>query len=699
MLSPNSIAFIGKYSIIRQGIKNCKQMGFKGEIYAVHQTRTEIEGIPCYKSISELPSTPDAAYLAIRGERTVQALKDLNILGVSGCVCYAAGFSETGNTKLQNELIEAAGEMAVVGPNCYGVINFLDQVPLWPDRHGGEALDRGVAIISQSGNMSLNLTMTDRSLPVAYVISVGNQAVLDIANYIEVMCEDPRVTAIGVHIEGLDHIEAFIRAAKKALEKGIPIVAFKTGVSEIGSKLTLSHTSSLAGADDLYDALFERLNICRVNSLAAFLEALKLFSIGSKLKGKKLGVLTCSGGESTVVADLVAEYGFTLPDLEAKQKKFISALLTTFEHITNPLDYNTSVWGKEAELTECFTEFMKGPFDVTLLVLDMLEMEKGNVQPWIASCNAIIKARKKTLVPTIVTSILPEGIPASFRKKLITNGITPLQGITEAFEALRVVTAYWKKAHHYRSFEKIPSQLLLPSVPLNENSTMSLNEWKGKQEIALYGIKIPHGKLVTPTDDQPLITEKMQPPFVVKRVSSAIVHKTDVGAVQLRLQNEQEVREAINDMNNHLIHISELENKYLVEEMVTNAVAELNIGIKRDEQFGLALVISMGGELVNLLNDSIPLLLPTTREEVKEALFSLEGIKLLTGYRGRPKGDIDAVIDVAMSIATYAEINRNTILEMDINPLLVMPKGEGAIAVDAYIRVANELEQQGLDVL
>src|SRR5690625_158769 len=400
MLNPRNIAVIGTFSVIRQGILNCLAMGFTGGIYIVHKTRKEIEGIPCYTSISDLPVGLDAAYLAIRNESTVQAIKELNQIGTSGCVCYAAGFAEIGNSQLQAELVEAVGDMALVGPNCYGIINFLDHVPLWPDRHGGGAIDRGVAMISQSGNMSLNLTMTDRSLPLAYAISIGNQAVLDVADYMEVICEDKRVTAIGLHIEGLDNIETFIRAAKKALEKGIPVVAFKTGVSEMGSKLTISHTSSLAGADELYSALFKRLNICRATSLASFLETLKLFSITGPLKGRNLGILTCSGGESTVVADLAAESGFNLPELEAAQVKEIKLLLTQFEHVSNPLDYNTSIWGKESELEKCFTAFMNGPFHATVLILDLLDMHTGNIQPWVASFHAIMKAREKMLLPT-----------------------------------------------------------------------------------------------------------------------------------------------------------------------------------------------------------------------------------------------------------------------------------------------------------
>ncbi|VEF49530.1 CoA-binding domain-containing protein [Bacillus freudenreichii] len=696
MLKPRHVVFIGNQNIVRQGIINCKKMGYKGEIYVVHQTLDEIEGIRCCKSINALPAAPDAAFIAVRGDRAVQVIRELAMLGTSGCVCYAAGFSEIGNKELEKDLVEAAGNMALVGPNCYGVINYLDEVPLWPDRHGSSVSDKGVAIISQSGNTSLNITMNDRSLPLAYVLSIGNQSVLDVADYMEVMCEDPRVTAIGLHIEGLADIEAFIRTSKIALEKGVPVVAFKTGVSEIGSQLTMSHTSSLAGADDLYQALFKRLNICRVDSLPAFLETLKLFSVTGPLSGRNLGVLTCSGGESTITADLAAEKGFSFPGLNAGQRKELESQLTEFEHVSNPLDYNTSIWGKETELAKCFITFMQGPFDVTLLILDLLEMDNGNIQPWEASINAFIEARKKMKLPAAVISVLPEGIPAAIREKLIAAGITPLQGITEAFNAISAVTGYSERKGLYSFMEKdAPVKLLLCGN--RQIQAITLDEWHGKQEILSYGMRIPRGKLVS-LNDEDLIGKDLEGPFVVKAVSTEIAHKTDIGAVILNLKNEKEIREALVQMHKNLAHQLGHDMKFLIEEMVPGAVAELNIGIKRDDQFGLALVISMGGEFVNLVHDSVPVLLPCSREEIVEALHSLKGIKLLKGYRGRPKGDIEAVVKAAESVAAYAAANWNRLLEMDINPLLVLPEGQGAVAVDAFIRKAHPIKAEDMNI-
>ncbi|MEI3613387.1 acetate--CoA ligase family protein [Pseudogracilibacillus sp. SO30301A] len=679
-LSPRNIAYIGNKHFVQQGIRNCRKLGYKGEIFAICRSEEKIDGIPCYKTIQEVPGKIDAAFLAIRNDRTIEAIKELANLGTAGCVCYAAGFSEIGKEQLQTELIQAAGNMAVVGPNCYGVLNYLDRISLWPDRHGVSNVEKGVAIISQSGNISLNLTMNERSLPLAYVIDVGNQAVLEMADYISTLCEDPRVTVIGLHIEGVKDINAFSKAAKKALEKGIPLVALKTGTSEMGSKLTMSHTSSLAGSDELYLALFDRLNICRVHSLHALLETLKLFAVVAPVTGRKLGVLTCSGGESTLVADLAATYNFTLPNLQEEQVEVLEKHFTEFEHVSNPLDYNTSIWGKKQELEECFSAILKGDFDVSLLILDLLDQDNGDVKAWIAAVNALIEAKKQTNTNTLVVSTLPEGLPTSIRNKLIEHGIAPMQGLNEAFQALYLVHRYFAKR---KNIEEIPTRFLV-CTSSDASSAYALNEWEGKQALQAYGVPVPKGMVVTKEEE--LVLSGMNAPFVVKGVSKELAHKTEFEAVKLHLQNKTEIIDAMEQINQNLTHLPVNDKQFLIEEMISNPVAELNIGIKRDDQFGLALVISMGGELVHLLNDSVAILLPTTSKEIMEGLLTLKGVKLLQGFRGKAEGDIEAVIATAKAIASYAEDHRDSLLELDVNPLLVLTKGKGVIAVDAFIR-------------
>ncbi len=252
LMAPRSIAVIGGREA-EEVARQCERIGFSGDIWPVNPHRADIAGRPCFASVAELPGAPDAAFVAVSREAAIAAVGELAARGANGAVVYASGFSEAGadGTALERKLVAASGDMALIGPNCYGALNYLDGVALWPDQHGGKRVERGVALVLQSGNIAVNLTMQARGLAVAYVVAVGNKAKGDFADYVEAFLDDERVTAIGLHIEGLDDADGLDRVARRARELIKPIVAIKTGRSEAGAALTLSHTASLAGADAL----------------------------------------------------------------------------------------------------------------------------------------------------------------------------------------------------------------------------------------------------------------------------------------------------------------------------------------------------------------------------------------------------------------------------------------------------------------
>ena len=237
LLKPRNIVFIGgRYAII--AIDEARRRGFDGDMIAVNPTRTNLAGVPCVSSIEDLPIVPDAVYLAIPADDVVESIRSLAKLGTGGVVCFSAGFKEAGNSQLEKDLVEATGDMALIGPNCYGLINYIDNSALWSFEHGGWSPGYGAAIITQSGMFSSDITMSQRSLPLAYMVSAGNQAVLGPEEFLDFFADDPVVRAIGLHIEGLQDIAKFERAALKALSKGKPVVVLKTGSSSIGSELT-----------------------------------------------------------------------------------------------------------------------------------------------------------------------------------------------------------------------------------------------------------------------------------------------------------------------------------------------------------------------------------------------------------------------------------------------------------------------------
>lgn len=689
LLKPRHIVFVGGNNL-QDAIRSTEAIGFAGDIWVVNPKYETIAGRRCYRSAAELPEVPDAAFVAVNNELTVGVIRELAAIGAGGAICYAAGFAETGpdGERLQQALVAAAGDMALVGPNCYGVLNYLDGAAMWPDRHGGKPVDKGVAIISQSGNVALNLTMAERSCPIGYVISVGNQAVLGVGDYIDALLEDDRVPAIGMYLEGLTDVAAFSRAAARALEKGVPIIVLKAGTSELGTQLTMSHTSSLAGSDEMYQALFARLGVIRVDSLTHLMETLKLCAITGPAPGRNLAILTCSGGDSAISADLAEAAGLDLPHLEAGQAAALRSQLPDFASISNPMDYNTGIWGKPEELERCFNTVMSGErFDAILLVLDFPRANTGDTRPWQDAVDAIIRASKTSGKLAVVASTIPELLPEHARETLAVNGVAPLQGIWRALKALGDTAWYVKRRRDVLAAGGIESLFLNPPRTPVQGDRL-LDEWDSKRALAAYGLPIPAAHLVK-ADEAAEAASALGFPVVLKIVSDKVPHKTEAGAVKLNLKSAAEVKEAAAAIVRNVAAIPGVEDRFLVEKMMNGAVAELIIGLKRDPQFGLALVLGSGGILVELVKDSAVLLLPTSREEAGKALTSLRGYRLLQGFRGRPVGDVEAVIDAVMAVANYAQAHQDSLLEVDINPLLVLPVGQGVVAADALIRTGE----------
>ena len=257
LLKPRSICAIGGREAARV-VEQCRRMDFAGAVYPVHPSRDEVAGLPCFRSVEDLPEAPDAAFVGVRRDRTVEVVRALAARGAGGAVCYASGFAESREegAALQAALVEAAGDMPILGPNCYGLVNYLDGAPLWPDEHGGVRRDRGVAIVSQSSNLAITLTMNLRAVPIAAVVTLGNRACIGTADVLDALLEDGRITAVGLLVETLDDAPALAAAARKARARRIPLVACKLGRSEQGARLTVSHTASLAGSDEGAGAFF-----------------------------------------------------------------------------------------------------------------------------------------------------------------------------------------------------------------------------------------------------------------------------------------------------------------------------------------------------------------------------------------------------------------------------------------------------------
>ena len=653
-------------------------IGFPGEVWVLNPTRQEIAGRACIRSLEELPAAPDAAFLAVPAEDVIEMVTWLSAKGAGGAVCFASGFSELGEVgrDRQDRLLAAVGDMPVIGPNCYGVINYLDRVPLWPDQHGGKPVERGAAIISQSGNMALNLTMQQRGLPLAFTATLGNQAMIGITEMIETLLEDERITAIGLHMEGLGDVAAFERAVLKAREKKVPIVALKAGRSQTAARIALSHTASLTGQDALFDAFFQRLGVARVSDVPEFLELLKFLSIAGPLPGNKIGSLSCSGGEAGLVADLAEGRELDFPQPDADQAAAIQATLNEYVSISNPIDYHTFVWGKEGQLTAVFTAMMQVGYDATMLILDFPRKDRCDASEWWKSVRAMGHAAKTSGKIGCIVSSMAENLQEAEAEQVAAEGLVPLQGLSSALTVLEAAAKLGRA-----QTRPAPAPLL----PVREGTgpIRQLDEWKAKRLLERQGLAVPQGALAVSPSEAAEAARHLGGAVAVKAVSDTLAHKTEAGGVRLNLTDPQEIEEAAN-------HMLGLCGRVLVERMVEAPVAELIIGIDRDPQFGLYLVIGAGGILVELERDVCSLLLPVTEDEVREGLESLRCYPLLTGFRGRPRGDIDAVVQAVLAVARFAETHADQLEEVDINPLMVLKQGQGAIAADALIRLREE---------
>lgn len=672
LLHPKSIVFIGG-SECDIAIRRTRELGYAGKIWAVHPKREQLGGISCIKSLAEIDGVPDAAFVAIKREPTIEIVRELRKKGCGGAVIYASGFAETGDAHLQKELLKAADGMPLMGPNCYGYVNCLARVAPWPDEHGMEIIDKGVAIITQSGNIACNFTFTRRALPLACIFAIGNQADVDMAQMLEALARDGRITAIGLHIEGLTDVAAFAHAAEVARKLKKPVIALKTGRSEQGARVALSHTSSLAGADTLYDALFERYGIARMKSVTAFVETLKFLHHGGPLKGSRLVSMSCSGGEAALIADMALERKVSFPPFDPKTKAEVAATLNEYVSIDNPLDYHTFIWDQSDNLTATYSAVLRGGFDAGVLILDAPTKPGNNPAAWIVAAKAYANAAKIAGARAVVTASLPECMLPEVAADLAVKGVAPMMGLDDtlaAFEAASFIGRNWARN------EALPA-LAAPAVTGKDEITLS--EHDAKILLKNFGLPVPEGR-VCKTNEAASIAKQLGFPVTIKTSSSTIAHKTEAGGVALNIKTAEEAEAVAQKM-------AKLAPDVLVERMITGAVAELIIGLKNDPQFGLALVIGAGGILTELLKDSITLLLPTSREEITRALQSLKVWKLVEGFRGK-SGDQQAVIAAVLAVAEFAKAHRTTIEELDVNPLLVLPNG--AVAVDALIRMRRD---------
>lgn len=666
LLRPKSIAVVGGGAWCAAVIEQCQKMGFQGEIWPVHPKAEELAGLPVFKDLAALPSAPDAVFLGVNRFITVDLVGQLSAMNAGGAVCFASGFLEASAEDenaagLQDQLLAAAGDMPILGPNCYGFINYLDGALLWPDQQGGQSAETGVAIVTQSSNIAINLTMQNRGLPIAYMITAGNQAQIGIAELGRGLLDDPRVTALGLHIEGFGDLRAWEELAAYAKSVNKPIVAIKVGKSAQAQAATVSHTASLAGGDAGAAALLKRLGIARLDDLASFLETLKLLHVTGPLPSNTIATMSCSGGEASLAADTAHGRDLVFPPLNERQKTDLREALGPMVALANPLDYHTYIWRDVPALTKTFAAMTDPQLAMTMLILDLPRTDRGDPEDWLETVKALIAAKEQTGGNFGLVATLPELLPEDLANELTAAGIVAFSGLNEAMAACEA-------AAMSPSEERAP--LLLPTPTVTPDL---VNEAEAKTALAGFGLRIPKAQQAPGKDALPAAIDAVGMPCVIK--AEGLAHKSDVGGVYLARGTKEEAIAAA--------HAMPCET-WLVEELVDGTIAELLVGVVKDPAHGFVLTLAAGGTLTELLQDGRSLLVPASDAEITQALSELRIAKQLNGYRGAAPADMPSVLAAIRAVQDYVMANAEGLEEIEINPLLCT--AETAVAVDALIR-------------
>jgi acetyl-CoA synthetase len=690
LIAPRSIALIGAADWTDAVAAGSAAVGFAGPVWRVHPRRASTAAMPCYRTVDELPGSPDAAFVAVPNHEAPAVAAALARRAAGGFVCFSAGFSELGTAegeRLTAELTQGAGALPFFGPNCYGFVNFFDRVAMLPDQVVGRSVDRGVALICQSGTIALTLMFNHRSLPIGYLITVGNQTRLAVEDLIEALCADARVTAFGLYLEGVKDAPRFARAVARARDAGKPIAAVKSGRTAAAARTAHSHTGALAGADAVFDAFCRDAGIARCETLGALCETLKVFHAGGPTGGGKVLIMGASGGDMAMTADVSRSLALDFAPLPADRAATLGALLTDRVTVANPFDIHTYLWFDPPALRRVFREVLLAGYDAVGFMLDCPPPDEADTAAFDAVIDVFIDAARGAPARAALIASLPETMNARTRASCWAGGVVPLQGQREALEALALAGAVgraWRGGPGPALALPAASPATAPGRPAARTAVRTLGESDGKAALAAYGVRIPRGRTAPPQDAARAAAE-IGYPVVIKAVGAHLEHKTEVGGVVLNVGDAAAAGAAGG-------RLGALSRTLLVEEMIAGGVAEFIVGVIVDAQFGQVLVLGAGGVLAELIADSVSLLPPWTRESVSAALRGLRAAKLLAGFRGAPEGDLDALIDLVLGVGRYAAAHLDTLIELDVNPVIVLPKGRGAIAVDTLIRLREEAD-------
>ena len=683
LLKPRHIAFVGGKAV-EDCINATRKSGFTWHIWAVHPQYTELAGVACVPSLADLPEPPDATLIAVSRERTVDVVAELNAMGAGGAVSIVGEFAETGEdgAALQTRLVTAAGDLALVGPNCLGVMNMFDGMAVWGgDNVFSPVAGDGVALISQSGYVAYSVTNVEQALPLGYAISMGNQAVLNVADYIDAMLDDPRVRAIGLYLEGIVDISAFSTAAMRAVKQGVPLVALKAGGTQESAEMAQSHSGTLAVDNEIWSALFRRFAIVEAGSPKALIEALKLLGSPKPPKGNRVVAAANSGGYAAMIGEKGRNVGLDFPAPTKAQRNALRQTVPELVSLMNPLDWNLP-WA--AMSTPDTSDngmglLMDDRCDLLVYFVDWpRELDVADV--WWPTLEGLIQLNNRMDCPVVIASVLPDGLPADLRLRLANAGVVTLQGLDDTLCAIRAVAQY--SILRAQVLADVENRLLSTPAVLT-GSFVTLNEEMGKALIAEHDIPVPAHATGT-FEEVIAAADLLGFPLAVKLLNEDLLHKNRAGAVHLNINDASGLKQAISAIQTSVSRYdARLDTShFLIENMVEAPRAEFIVGVSHKPGIGHVLVIGRGGTDVEELRDFATLLLPVSAVQIEDAISRLSLVRKL----GLDQQDIASLVQVVSQVAQFSDQYRDRLVELDVNQIILDTFGN-CTAVDAMMRM------------
>lgn len=665
LLSPRSVAVVGasadRAKTTGRPVGYLLKHGFGGAIWPVNPRVAALDGLPCFPDIAALPGAPDAAIVLLGAERAVEAVRALAAKGCGAAIVLAGGFAEESGegAARQAALRAAAGPMRLLGPNTIGLVNLREGIVL----SASGALEAegmragGISLVSQSGGI-LGAALSRgaaRGLGFAHLVATGNEADLEVADWLDHLAGDEATRVIALYLEGVRNPQAFRAAARRAAEAGKPVVAFKVGRSAAGAAAAASHTGAMAGEDRLFDALFRQLGIRRAERFGELLDIAQGLADGRAMRGNRVAVLTSTGGAGALLADACGLAGLALPPPgEAAGARI--AELTGLPPGGNPVDLTLA--GLKPEVMQgAMRALLDGPDHDALAVV---VGSSALAQPRLAA-EAIAASRQGTDKP-VLAYVSPHA-PAILHA-LNAGGIP---AVTEPEAVAAVLRALGPPLPPAPPLPP-PEGFDLPPGPLDEAEAKAL--------FARWGVAPVREAVARTPEEAAALAEAMGGTVVLKALSRAILHKTEAGGVRLGLQPAQVAGEAAA----MLARIPQAEG-LLVQEQVRGGV-EMILGLRNDPHLGPAILLGTGGTLAELLDDVAIRLLPLRPGEAAAMLEGLRGRRLLEGWRGAPPADIPALLAAVEGFARLGAALGDRLVEAEVNPLFVMPAGQGVRAAD-----------------